>query len=76
MDGDTAKPFTGGIDFQQARTSFKKFGDDLVFTKVDKAANCVGIMCKHCYARLATAELEGPGYDKIEGELEGIHETS
>lgn len=69
LDGEIVKPLTGGIDFQKARVSFKKFQHELVFSRVDKAANCICIMCKACYVRLATDELEGPGYQRLEGEL-------
>ena len=41
----------------------------MVFSRVDKAANCICIICKACYVRLATDELKGPGYQRLEGEL-------
>ena len=31
------------------------------------AANCLCIMCKACYVRLATEEMEGPGCSRVEG---------
>ena len=48
----------------------------LVFTRVDKAANCLCIMCKACYVQLATDKMEGPGYSRIEGvDLASIKST-
>ena len=40
-----------------------------MISRVDKAANCLCIICKACYIQLATTEeMEGPGYSRVEGE--------
>ena len=39
-----------------------------MITRVDKAANCLRIICKACYVQLAKAEMEGPGYSRVGGE--------
>ena len=62
-----SKPLTGWIDFASATNAFSRWKKSLVFTRVDKAANCLCIMCKACYVRLVTDEMEGPGYSRIEG---------
>ena len=36
-----------------------------MITRVDKAANCLCIICKACYIQLATEEMEGPGYSRV-----------
>ena len=55
---------------------FSRWKKSLVFTRVDKAANCLCIMCKACYVRLTTDEMEGPGYSRIEGvDLASIKST-
>ena len=44
--------------------------------RVDKAANCIYIMCKACYVLLATEEMEGPEYSRVEGvDLASIKST-
>ena len=55
-------PLTGHIDFADARRAFRKLHDQVVISRVDKAANCLCIMCRACYIRIATAEVRGPGY--------------
>ena len=41
----------------------------MITHRVDKAANCLlCIICKACYTQLATEEMEGPGYSRVEGE--------
>ena len=47
----------------------------LVFTRVDKAANCLCVMCKSCYIQLATDEMEGPGYSRKGVDLASIKST-
>ena len=61
------KPLTGWTDFASATNPFSIWKESLVITRVDKAANCLCIMCKACYVRLATEEMEGPGYSRVEG---------
>ena len=62
------KPLTGWIDFDSAISAFRNWRKSLVITRVDKAANCLCIICKACYVQLAKAEMEGPGYSRVEGE--------
>ena len=76
-DNKTARPTTGNIDFMAARKAFKRAQRHVVITRVDKAANCLCLMCKACYKRVAMAELNGPAYERVEGEsleviMEGI----
>ena len=56
------KPLTGWIDFDSAISAFRNWRKSLVITRVDKAANCLCIICKACYVQLAKAEMESPGY--------------
>ena len=68
---------TGNIDFMAARKAFKRAQRHVVTTRLDKAANCLCVMCKACYKRVAMAELNGPAYERVEGEsleviMEGI----
>ena len=56
------RPVTGNIDISAARHAFKQAHKSVVVTKVNKAAHCLSVMCKDCYARVTTAELSGPGY--------------
>ena len=63
------KPLTTGwIDFDSAISAFRNWRKSLVITRVDKAAKCLCIICKACYVQLAKAEMEGPGYSRVEGE--------
>ena len=39
-----ARPTTGNIDFCAAKKPFEQVKNKIVITKVDKAANCLGIM--------------------------------
>ena len=74
--GLESKPLTGWMDFASATNAFSRWKKFLVFTRVDKAANCLCIICKACYVRLATEEMEGPGYSRIEGvDLASIKST-
>ena len=74
--GLESKPLTGWIDFASATNAFSRWNKSLVFTRVNKAANCLCIMCKACYVQLATDEMEGPGYSRIEGvDLASIKST-
>lgn len=41
----------------------------MVVTKADEATSYLSVACKSCYARVTQAELNGPGYQRIEGEL-------
>ena len=66
------KPLTGWIDFDSAISAFRNWRKSLVITRVDKAANCLCIICKACYVQLAKAEMEGPGYSRVEGDLVSI----
>ena len=58
---ESARPTTGNIDFMTARNAFKH-------ARVDKAENCLCVMCKACYKRVAMAELNGPVCERVEGE--------
>ena len=70
------QPLTGAIDFAAAKQAFRRIHKQVVITRVDKAANCLSIMCKACYVRVAEAELNGPEYTKVNGEsLEAIMDT-
>ena len=60
-DKESARPTTGNIDFMTARNAFKH-------ARVDKAENCLCVMCKACYKRVAMAELNGPANERVEGE--------
>ena len=40
----------------------------MITRRVDKAANCLCIVCKACYVQFPTEEMEGPGYSRVEGE--------
>ena len=62
------KPLTSWIDFDSAISVFNNWRKYLVITRVDKAANCLCIICKACYIQLATEEMEGPGYSRAERE--------
>ena len=68
-DAAETRPVTGNIDISAARHTFKQAHKSVVITKVDKAANCLSVMCKACYARVTTGELSGPGYTRVESEL-------
>ena len=72
-DKETARPTTGNIDFMAARKEFKRAQRHVVITRVDKAANCLCVMCKACYKRVSMAELNGPAYERVES-LEVIME--
>ena len=61
-----ARPTTGNIDFCAAKKAFKKAKNEMVITKVDKAANCVCIMCKACYKRVVMQKLDSPAYKRVE----------
>ena len=64
------------MDFASATNAFRRWKKPLVITRVDKAANCLCIMYKACYARLATEEMAGPGYSIVEGvDLASIKST-
>ncbi len=65
--GDVSEylPLTGHIDFEDAREAFSHLRKSLVFSRVDKAANCISIMCKACYIRIGKAEVEGDGHERI-----------
>ena len=65
---ESARPTTGNIDFTAARKTFKRAQRHVVITRVDKAADCLCVMCKACYKRVAMAELNGPAYERVEGE--------
>ena len=67
-DRETTRPTTGNIDFMAARKTFKRAQRHVVITRVDKAADCLCVMCKACYKRVAMAELNGPAYERVEGE--------
>ena len=56
-----------------ARKAFKRAQRHVVITRVDKAANCLCVMCKACYKRVSMAELNGPAYERVES-LEVIME--
>ena len=63
QDKGEARPITGNINFDAAGKAFKRAHRDVVIRKIDKAANCLlCVMCKACYTRVATAELNGSGY--------------
>ena len=68
-DAAETRPVTGNIDISAAIHAFKQAHISVVITKVDKAANCLSVLCKACYARVSTAELSGPGYKRVESEL-------
>ena len=59
------RPLTGRIDFRSAENFFKQSHKYLVYTRVDKAANCFCIWCKPCYIEVVKRELDGPGYQMI-----------
>ena len=40
----------------------------VVITRVDKAAYCLRVLCKACYKKIAMAELNGPAYERVQGE--------
>ena len=48
-DEETARPTTGNIDLMAARKACKRTQRDAVVTRVDKAANCLCVMCNACY---------------------------
>ena len=68
-DAAETRPVTGSIDISADRHAFKQAHRSVVITTVDKAANCLSVMCNACYARVTTAELSGPGYTRVESEL-------
>ena len=68
VDVEDARPLTGNINFTAAKQAFKYAHEDVVITKVDKAANCLSVMSKACYAGVTVAELSGPAYKRIDGE--------
>ena len=61
-DKESARSTTGNIDFVAARKAPKRVQRHVVMTRVDKAGNCLCVMCKACYRRVAVAELNGPAY--------------
>ena len=63
------RPVTGNIDISVARHAFKQAHKSVVITEVEKAANCLSVMCEACYARVTTAELSGPGYTRVDSEM-------
>ena len=67
-DKESARPTTGNIDFVAAKKAFKRVQRYVVITRVDKAENCLCVMCKACYKRVAMAELNGPANERVEGE--------
>ena len=75
--GLESKPLTGWVDFASATNAFSRWNKSLVSTRrVDKAANCLCVMCKTCYVQLATDKMEGPGYSRMEGvDLASIKST-
>ena len=48
-DKETARPTTGNIDLMAARKACKRTQRHAVVTRVDKAANCLCVMCNACY---------------------------
>ena len=68
-DAAETRPVTGNMDISAARHAFKQAHKTVVITKVDKAANCLSVMCKTCYARVTTAKLSGPGYTRVDSQL-------
>ena len=50
----------GNIDFMAARKAFKRAQRHVVITGVDKAANCLCVMCKACY-KSSYGGTEWPG---------------
>ena len=44
------KPLTGWTDFDSATSVFNNWRKSLVITGVDKAANCLCILCKACFS--------------------------
>ena len=67
-DKESARPTTGNIDFMAAGKAFKRAQRHVVSTRVDKAANCLRVMRKACYKRVAMAQLNGPAYERVEGQ--------
>ena len=51
-----------------AGKAFKRAQRHVVSTRVDKAANCLRVMRKACYKRVAMAQLNGPAYERVEGQ--------
>lgn len=66
VENPQVRSLTAGTDLEAAKLAFKRLHEDVVITKVDKASNCLGIMCKTCYGRVAKAELEEPGYEMVD----------
>lgn len=64
-DGPDCLPFTGLIDFAGAVKAFKRLKKQAVISRVDKAANCLCIMCKACHIQIAEDEVNGFGYDQV-----------
>ena len=78
FDDDQFLPRTGHIDFDDARKAFRELFDQIVIARVDKAANCLSVICKKCYIDIAKAdEVEGDGYETIGGgeEFEEVRNT-
>lgn len=47
-----------------------------MISRVDKAANCLSVMCKACYIRIAEDEVNGDGYEKVvDGNFKEIMDT-
>ena len=67
-DKESARPTTGNIDFMAARNAFKHAQRYVGITRVDKAANFLCVMSKACSKNVAMAELNGPAYERVEGE--------
>ena len=55
-----------------AGKAFKRAQRHVVSTRVDKAANCLRVMRKACYKRVAMAQLNGPAYERVGESLEII----
>ena len=62
-DKESARPTKGNVDFVAVRKAFRRVQRYVVITRV---FSCV--MWKACYKRVAMAELNGPAYERVEGE--------
>ena len=40
----------------------------MITRRMDKAANCLCVICKGCCVQLVTEEMEVPGYSRVERE--------
>ena len=67
-DKESARPTTGNLVFMVARNAFRRAQRHVLIPRVDKAANCLCVMSKACYKRVAMAELNGPVCERVEGE--------